>query len=73
MSVHVLALSYNKMTNLSMIGITSSEMSHGVLDNYSKTSVSSGSTFQVFHAVFLPNKAGHSVITSKCMKYWKCP
>ena len=29
---------------------------HGVLNNYSKTSVSFGSTFQVFHAVFLPTK-----------------
>ena len=54
--LNVLVLSYNGMTNLSMIGITSSGMSRGALDNCSKTSVSSGSTFQVFHAVFLPTK-----------------
>ena len=56
LSYCIVALSYNKMTNLSMIGFTSSGMSHGVLDNCSKTSVSSGSTFHVFHVVFLPTK-----------------
>ena len=44
------------MANLSMIGITYSGIPHGVLDNCSKTSVSSGSVFHVFHAVFLPTK-----------------
>ena len=43
-SLNVLVLSYNRMTNCSMIGVG---MSHGVLDNCSKTSVSSGSTFHV--------------------------
>ena len=52
----ILVLSYNRMTNHLMIGITSSGMSRGVLDNCSKTSVSSGSTFHVFHAIFLPTK-----------------
>ena len=56
MSVHVLVLSYNRITNLPMIRITSSGTLCGALDNCSKTSVSSGSTFHVFHAVFLPTK-----------------
>ena len=54
MSVHVLVLSYNRMTNLSMVSITSSGMSLGAQDNCTKAPVSSGSTLQVFHAVFLP-------------------
>ena len=45
--LNVIVLSYNRMTTRSMIGVTSFGMSHGVLDNCSKTSVSSGSTFHV--------------------------
>ena len=39
MSVHVLVLSYNRMTNLSMVSITSSGMSLGAQDNCTKAPV----------------------------------
>ena len=54
MSVHVLVLSYSRITNLSMVCMTSSGMSVGAADNFSSASVSSGSTVQIAQAVFLP-------------------
>jgi len=57
MSVHLLVLSYNRITNLSMMRIASSGMSRGAEDSSNSASVSSGSTVQTAHAVFLPCRA----------------
>ena len=46
MSVHVLVLSYSKMTNLSILCMTSSCMLLGARDDVNKVSVSYGSTSQ---------------------------
>ncbi len=54
MSVHMLVLSYFKITNLSIECKTSSGISLGAQDNCSRASVSSGYTFQIFQAVFFP-------------------
>ena len=54
MSVHLLVRSYNRITNLSMMHIASFGMSRGAEDSSSSASVSSGSTVQTAHAVFLP-------------------
>ena len=42
--MHVLVLSYSRIANLLMAGMTSSDMSLGAADNVSSASVSSGST-----------------------------
>ena len=76
MSAHVLVLSYSRITNLSTTCMTSSTMSRGAHDNVNIASVSSGSAFQMVHAVFLPwlmtNKARHSITTGEGVKHRKC-
>lgn len=56
-------------TNLSMMCIASSGMSLGAQDNFSRASVSSGSTFSL---LAMPYKTRHSVATSKSMEHCKC-
>ena len=52
-SEHVLVLSYNKITNLSIAIIASTGISFGARESFKSASVSCGNACQILHAVFL--------------------
>ena len=67
--VHVLVLSKSRTTNLSIMPMVFSGISSGASPSDSSASVSSGSDFQVDHAVFFPCPAKLETV-SQPVKAW---